>query len=88
MQGNCQRKPYLLTGQSWKPVRTNIHVQIAVDSEYIMAADIFQDRNDVWTLVPFLKTMKEKLGFRYPGVTADSGYYGLQSHCTVFHFSM
>lgn len=44
-----------------------------VDSEYIVAADIFQDRNDVWTLVPFLKTMEEKLGFRYPSVTADSG---------------
>ena len=44
-----------------------------VDSEYIVAADIFQDRNDVWTLVLFLKTMEEKLGFRYPSVTADSG---------------
>ena len=29
---------------------------------------------DVRTLVPLLKTMEEKLGFRYPGVTADSGY--------------
>lgn len=34
----------------------------------------FQDRNDVWTLVPFLKGMEKKLGFRYPSVTADSGY--------------
>ena len=50
------------------------NVQIGVDSEYIVAADIFQDRNDVWTLVPFLKRMEEKLGFRYPSVTADSGY--------------
>lgn len=25
-------------------------------------------------MVPFLKTMEEKLGFRYPRVTADSGY--------------
>lgn len=45
-----------------------------MDSEYIVATDIFQNRNDVWTLIPFLKRMKEKLGFRYPGVTADSGY--------------
>ncbi len=42
-------------------------------TEYIVAADIFQDRNDVWTLIPFLKTMEEKLGSRYPSVTADSG---------------
>ena len=45
-----------------------------MDSEYIVAADIFQDRNDVWTLVPFLKAMEEKLGLRYPSVTAGSGY--------------
>lgn len=40
----------------------------------IVTADIFQDRNDVWTLVLFLKDMETKLGFRYPSVTADSGY--------------
>ena len=42
-------------------LKPGYNVQIAVDSEYIVAADIFQDRNDVWTLVPFLKTM-EKTG--------------------------
>ena len=55
-------------------LKPGYNVQIAVDSEYIVAADIFQDRNDVWTLVPFLKDMETKLGFRYPSVTADSGY--------------
>lgn len=40
----------------------------------IAATDIFQDRNDVWTLVPFLKDMEQKLGYRYLSVTADSGY--------------
>ena len=55
-------------------LKPGYNVQIAVDSEYIVAADIFQDRNDVWTLVPFLKTMETNLGFRYPSVTADSGY--------------
>ena len=55
-------------------LKPGYNVQIAVDSEYIVAADIFQDRNDVWTLVPFLKDMGTKLGFRYPSVTADSGY--------------
>lgn len=49
------------------------NVQIAVDSEYIVAADIFRDRNDVWTLDPFLKRVEENLGFRYPSATADSG---------------
>ena len=55
-------------------LKPGYNIQIAVDSEYIVAADIFQDRNDVWTLIPFLKTMEEKLGLRYPSVTADFGY--------------
>ena len=53
-------------------LKPGYNVQIGVDSEYIVSTDIFQDRNDVWTLIPFLKTMEEKLGFRYPSVTADS----------------
>ena len=55
-------------------LKPGYNIQIAVDSEYIVATDIFQDRNDVWTLIPFLKTMEEKLNFRYPSITADSGY--------------
>ncbi len=55
-------------------LKPGYNVQIAVDSEYIVAAGIFQDRNDVWTLVPFLKNLEVNLGFRYPSVTADSGY--------------
>ena len=50
------------------------NVRIGMDSEYIVAVDIFQDWNDVWMLVPFKKGMKEKLGCHYPSVTADSGY--------------
>lgn len=57
---------------AWLKLGNNI--QIDVDSKYIVAADIYQDRNDVWTLVPFLKHMEENLQFRYPSVTADSGY--------------
>ena len=55
-------------------LKPGYNVQIGVDSEYIVSTDIFQDRNDVRTLIPFLKTMEGKLGFRYPSVTADSGY--------------
>lgn len=55
-------------------LKPGYNVQIGVDSEYVVAADIFQDRNDVWTLIPFLKAMEKNLNFRYPSVTADSGY--------------
>ncbi len=40
-------------------LKPGYNVQIGVDSEYIAAADIFSDSNDVWTLVPFLKTMEQ-----------------------------
>lgn len=36
-------------------LKPGYNIQIGADSEYIVAADIFQDRNDIWTLVPFLK---------------------------------
>ena len=55
-------------------LKPGYNVQIAVDSEYIVGTEIFQDRNDVWTLVPFGQHLEEKLGFRYPSITADSGY--------------
>lgn len=41
-------------------------LQIGVEGEYIVAADIFQGRNDVWTLVSFLKYAKNQ------GVTSEN----------------
>ena len=41
-------------------LKPGYNVQIAVDSEYIVTADIFQARNNAWTLVPFLKTMRSE----------------------------
>lgn len=55
-------------------LKPGYNVQIGVDSEYIVSADIFSERNDVGTFVPFLQTMEENLGIRYPSVTTDSGY--------------
>ena len=52
-------------------LKPGYNVQIVVDSKYIVAADIFQDRNDVWTLVPFLKTMEENRDFGYE---SEEGY--------------
>ena len=49
------------------------NVQIVVDRECIIRT-VFQDRNNIWSFVPFLKTVEEKLEFRYPSVTPDSGY--------------
>ncbi len=55
-------------------LKPGYNVQIGVDSEYIVVTEIFPDRNDAWTLVPMLKEMKRRHGWKYPSVTADSGY--------------
>ena len=50
------------------------NVQIAVESEYVTGVGIFQDRNDIATLIPMLNDMQEKIGHKYLNVIADSGY--------------
>ena len=50
------------------------NVQIAVESEYVTGVGIFDDRNDIATLIPMLNNMKEKIGRKYLNVIADSGY--------------
>ena len=50
------------------------NVQIAVDAEYIVATEIFNERNDVNTFVPFMEKIKNQLGFKYMYPTADAGY--------------
>lgn len=50
------------------------NVQIGVESEYIVGVGIFQERNDIATLIPMLETMYQNLGKRYTKVIADSGY--------------
>ena len=50
------------------------NVQIGVESEYVTGVGIFQDRNDLATLIPFLKDMEKSTGRRYKNIVADSGY--------------
>lgn len=50
------------------------NVQIAVDAEYIVATEIFNDRTDVNTFISFMEKTKQVLGFRYMYPTADAGY--------------
>jgi len=35
---------------------------------------IFQDRNDIATLIPMINNMQKKIGHKYLNVIADSGY--------------
>ena len=56
------------------------NVQIAVNSEYITGVDVFSDRTDLGTLVPFLKTLQREHGKKYDSVTADAGYERLGNY--------
>ena len=50
------------------------NVQIAVDAEYIVATEIFNDRTDVNTFIPFMEKIKNQLAIKYMYPTADAGY--------------
>ena len=56
------------------------NVQIAVNSEYITGVDVFSNRTDFGTLVPFLKGLQRQHNRKYAEVTADAGYESLENH--------
>lgn len=61
-------------------LKAGYNVQIGVTSEYILHLDIFQDRNDYQTFIPFLEGYHQRVGFypKYP--VADAGYGGLKNY--------
>ena len=50
------------------------NVQVGVDSEYIVGVDIYQNRADSGTLIPFMDKMEERFGRKYKNLVADAGY--------------
>ena len=56
------------------------NVQIAVNSEYITGVDVFSNRTDFGTLVPFLKRLQQHHETKYKEVTADAGYESLENY--------
>ena len=55
-------------------LKPGYNVQIAVNSEYVVGVEIFQDRNDLGTLIPMIENMHISLGKRFKRIVADSGY--------------
>ena len=56
------------------------NVQIAVNSEYITGIDIFSNRTDVGTFIPFMHKLEMAHQQRYEEVTADAGYESLENY--------
>lgn len=55
-------------------LKPGYNVQIGVEGEYVVGVDIFSERSDQLTLIPFLKNLQEHLPERYKNVVADAGY--------------
>jgi len=55
-------------------LKPGYNVQLAVEGEYIVGADISSERSDQLALIPLLNRMEDKLGVAYADVTADAGY--------------
>ena len=56
------------------------NVQIAVNSEYITGIDVFSNRTDVGTFIPFMRKLEMAHKQRYDEVTADAGYESLNNY--------
>lgn len=55
-------------------LKPGYNVQLAVEGEYIVGADISSERSDQLTMIPLMERMEEKLGEKYEDVTLDAGY--------------
>ena len=61
-------------------LKAGYNVQIGVSDEYIFHLDIFQDRNDYQTFIPFLKGYHKHYGHHPEYPVADAGYGGLNNY--------
>jgi hypothetical protein len=61
-------------------LKPGYNVQIGVSDEYILHLDIYQDRNDYQTLIPFLEGYKKAYGSYPLYPVADAGYGGLMNY--------
>ena len=60
----------MLNGQ----LKPAYNLQHGVDSEYIVWLTVSPRPTDTTTLIPFMKSMEEHLGFKYTNIVADAGY--------------
>ena len=50
------------------------NVQIGVEGEYIVGVDLFSERSDQLTFIPFMKILEDKLDKKHKNIVADAGY--------------
>jgi transposase len=55
-------------------LKPGYNIQLGVEAEYIVGADISSERSDQLTMIPMIERMEKHLGVRYKDVTLDAGY--------------
>jgi transposase len=61
-------------------LKPGYNVQIGVADEFILHVDIFQERNDYKTFIPFMEGFKKAYGYQPKYPVADAGYGGLSNY--------
>lgn len=61
---------HMLNGQ----LKPAYNIQIGVEGEYIVGVDLFSERSDQLTFIPFMKMLEEKLPQKHENLVADAGY--------------
>lgn len=61
-------------------LKPGYNIQIGVESEYIVGVGAFSNRNDVNTLIPFLKRIKSHTRRIFERIIADAGYESAENY--------
>ena len=61
-------------------LKPGYNIQIGVESEYIVGVGAFSNRNDVNTLIPFLKRIKSHTRRMFERIIADAGYESAENY--------
>lgn len=64
-------------------LKPGYNIQIGVEGEYIVGAEIFSDRSDQPTLLPFLDKVSDSLSNNFKNVIADAGYESEENYCEL-----
>lgn len=73
------KEDHMLNGQ----LKPAYNLQHGVDSEYITWLTVNPNPTDTKTLIPFLREMEDKLGFKYTDIVADAGYESEENYLFI-----
>jgi hypothetical protein len=66
-------------------LKPGYNIQIGVEGEYVVGIDIFSERSNQLTLIPFLENLNKSLPKKYENIVADAG---LRAKKTMFTYKI